>query len=180
MSFRFPYLALDVETTGLDRARSHVVQLAAIYDNGGSVEKLSTFNQIIRWPVITYGEWYAMTLNWGLLEKGWRDKTLPGVEDTKVLFSQFLDRVQPRGKITVAGKNAAGFDIPILANPANGFSLDRFIRRILDPGSMYAEDFDHIPDQGEINKALGRAAVTHDALDDCWDVVYAVRNKWNC
>lgn len=178
MSLRFPYLALDIETTGLDRQRVHVLQLAAIYDNGLSPEKLPTFEVVIRWPVITYGEEYAMHLNRHLLERAFKKDRVVSIEEAREQFSKWLDFVQPSGKITLAGKNAAGFDVPILANPVNNFSTNKFIRRVLDPGSMYAEDFTHIPDQSEINKLIGREAVTHDALEDCWDVVYAIRNKW--
>lgn len=179
MSFRFPYLALDIETTGVDRQRSHVLQLAAVYDNGKNKEDLPTFNAVVRWPVITHGEEYALNLNKGLLERASKnDRVLP-VQQVRINFDKWLEQVQPNGKITIAGKNAAGFDVPILENAVNGFVFKRFLRRVLDPGSVYADEFDHIPSMDEINQFLGRPAVSHDALDDCWDVVYAMRHKWN-
>lgn len=178
MAFRFPYLSLDIETTGLDRQRVHVLQLAAVYDNGKAKEDLPTFNTVVRWPVLTYGEEYALNLNKGLLERAAKnDRVLP-IEQARINFYKWLDHIQPSGRFTVAGKNVGGFDIPILTNPTNGFVFKRFLHRTLDPGSMFTDEFDHIPTLDEINKYLGRAAVSHDALDDCWDVVYAVRYKW--
>lgn len=178
MSFRFPYLALDVETTGVDIARVHVLQLSAVYDNGKPIKELSTFNVVIAWPKITYGEEYAMNLNKHLLERASKKDNVVSIGQAKNLFERFLWEVQKDGKITVAGKNAAGFDLPILTNSVNGFFFRRFLRRVLDPGSMYTEEFDHIPTQGEINELIGRKPVSHDALDDCFDVVHAIRYKW--
>jgi DNA polymerase III alpha subunit (gram-positive type) len=178
MSFRFPYLSLDIETTGLDRQHVHVLQLAAIYDNGKDLEKLPTFNEVIRWPVITYGEEYAMHLNRELLEQAFRKENVVTLEEARRHFADFLMQVQPKGRITAAGKNVDGFDLPILKNPVNGFVLPRVNRRVLDPGSMFTEEFDHVPSLDELNRFLGRSAVSHDALDDCWDVVHAVRYKW--
>lgn len=178
MSFRFPYLSLDIETTGLDTHRIHVLQLAAVYDNGKALEDLPTFNQVIRWPVITYGEEYAMNLNRKLVAQAFRKENVFSLEEVQQDFDDFLQEVQPHGRITAAGKNAGGFDMPTLRNPVNGFVLSRINHRILDPGSMFTEEFDHIPHLGELNELLGRKEVSHDALDDCWDVVHAIRYKW--
>ena len=178
MSFRFPYLALDVETTGVNIEKVHVLQLAAVNDNGNAIRDLQTFNEVIAWKEITYGEEYAMNLNKRLLERAEMGNNVVTVGEAREKFSKWLDEIQPQGRLTVAGKNAAGFDLPILVNKTNNFIFKRFLRRVLDPGSMYTEEFDHIPDQTEINKLIGRQAVTHDALQDCYDVVYAVRHKW--
>jgi DNA polymerase III alpha subunit (gram-positive type) len=178
MSFRFPYLSIDVETTGLDRSFSHVVQLAAIYDNGKAVGDLPTFNRLIRWPVLKHCEEYALNMNRDLIQSAFLEKASL-VRTVAADFADWLNEIQPGGKFTPAGKNVDGFDLVVLRNPINDFKLDRLNRRCLDPGSMYAEDFDHIPSLDEINKLIGRGKVSHDALDDCWDVVYAIRHKWN-
>lgn len=186
MSFRFPYLSLDLETTGLDRQQSHILQLAAIYDDGGPLQDLPVFNVIIKHPVITYGEDYALNMNRGLLRAAFEAENagigelVSEIEEAKSEFQIFLNKVQSDGKITVAGKNIGGFDVPILNNPKNDFTLatKRFVRRTLDPGSMFTEEFDHIPSLDEINKLTGRAPVTHDAVNDCLDVIFAIRYKW--
>lgn len=178
MSFRFPYLSLDVETTGVDVHKVHVLQLSAVYDNGQPLEALPTFDAVIAWPEISYGEPYAMNLNKHLLERASLNDNVVRLGDAKANFTTWLEQVQPQGKITVAGKNAAGFDLPILTNSVNGFFFRRFLRRVLDPGSMFTEYFDHIPTLDEINKLVGGDVVTHDALKDAFDVVRAVRYIW--
>ena len=52
MDFRFPYMSIDIETTGLDRQKVHVLQLSAVYDNGKDIGDLPTFDRVIKWPVI--------------------------------------------------------------------------------------------------------------------------------
>lgn len=178
MNFRFPYVSIDIETTGLDRQKVHVLQLAAIYDNGKDIEDLPTFDRIIKWPIISHGEEYAMNLNRGLLRRAYQNDRVVSIEHARLDFEKWLEKIQPSGRFTAAGKNVQGFDMPILVNPVNRFSLRRFLHRALDPGSMYTHDFDHIPTLDEINSVTGRKAVTHDALDDAWDVVYAIRYKW--
>ncbi len=179
MSFRFPYLSIDIETTGLDRQKVHVLQLAAVYDNGKDLDELPTFDRVIKWPVITHAEEYAMNLNKELLERGFKKQNIVSINQCRTEFYAWLGKISPGSlRFTPAGKNVQGFDIPILENPVNQFFFDRFLRRTLDPGSMYTDEFDHIPTLGEINKVTGRSPVTHNALDDCWDVVYAIRHKW--
>ena len=89
------------------------------------------------------------------------------------------------GRIIFAGKNAASFDIPrvrqFIEKYGTNKDLKQFDRitsyKVLDPGSMYYSDYGYNPSLSQINKSLGREAVTHNALDDAFDVVYAVRNK---
>ncbi len=177
--FRFPYLSIDTETTGLDRQKSHVLQLAAVYDNGKALEDLPTFNRVIKWPVISHAEEYAMNLNKKLLDRAFKKQNIVSITQARKEFYDWLDKIAPKdSRFTPCGKNLQGFDIPILENPVNQFFFSKFLRRVLDPGTMYADEFDHIPTLDEINKLTGRTAVSHDALDDAWDVVYAVRRKW--
>jgi oligoribonuclease (3'-5' exoribonuclease) len=178
VSFRFPYVSIDIETTGLDRQKVHVLQLAAVYDNGKDVEDLPTFDRVIKWPVISHAEEYAMNLNRGLLSRAYKNDRVVSINNARLDFENWLDKIQPSGRFTAAGKNIQGFDMPILVNPVNDFNMRRFLHRALDPGSMYTDEFDHVPTLDEINTVTGRKAVTHDALDDAWDVVYAIRHKW--
>ena len=176
--FRFPYVSIDIETTGLDRQKVHVLQLAAVYDNGQDIEDLPTFDRVIKWPVISHGEEYAMNLNRGLIRRAYQNDQVVSIEEARLDFEEWLEKVQPSGRFTAAGKNIQGFDMPILVNPVNCFSMRRFLLRALDPGSMFTDEFDHIPTLDEINAVTGRKAVTHDALDDAWDVVHAIRYQW--
>jgi len=176
--FRFPYVSIDIETTGLDRQKVHVLQLAAVYDSGQDIEDLPTFDRVIKWPVISHSEEYAMNLNRGLIRRAYQNDRVVSIEQARLDFEKWLEKVQPSGRFTAAGKNIQGFDMPILVNPVNRFGMRRFLHRALDPGSMFTDEFDHIPTLDEINSVTGRKAVTHDALDDAWDVVHAIRYKW--
>jgi hypothetical protein len=177
--FRFPYLSIDVETTGVNKQKVHVLQLAAVYDNGKDLEDLQTFDRVIKWPSFGHTEPYAMNLNKHLLERARQNDDVVSIGQCRKDFIKWLDKIQPGGRFTPAGKNIAAFDIPILENPVNKFFFKRFLRRTLDPGSMYSDEFDHIPTLDEINVLTGRQAVSHAALDDAWDVVYAIRRKWD-
>lgn len=103
--------------------------------------------------------------------------------------------VKKKTKVEIAGKNAAGFDIPLFKNffkrnyPDTKFfySILKLIHyKTLDPGPMYFPDFGYNPSLAEINKITGRGVieqgdgrmdVSHRALDDALDVVYAIRHK---
>lgn len=176
--FRFPYLSIDIETTGTDLQRAHVLQLAAVYDTGAALDELPTFNVVIKWDELHYINEWALRNNFWLLEHAWTNEEALAPELARAIFDVWLSEIQPEGRFTAAGKNVVGFDTPILKNPVNQFEMRRFLHRALDPGSMYTEDFDHVPTLGEINKLIGRDAVAHDALGDAWDVVYAIRQKW--
>lgn len=182
MSFRFPYVSIDIETTGVDLDRSHVLQIAAVYDNGKDIEELPKFDQKIHWKEIGYLNPWSFKNNILLLDECLDEnsnKETCSISEAQVRFDKWLSDVQPEGKLTAAGKNIGTFDFPILKNNVNGFRLGRFLHRFLDPGCMFTHYFDHIPNLSEINKVTGRMPVSHDALDDALDVVYAIRYHWN-
>jgi oligoribonuclease (3'-5' exoribonuclease) len=165
-----PYLSIDIETTGLDVARSQVLQVAAVYDDGGPIESLKKIDILVNPGPITYGEPFALQMNAGLLKRIAAGEA-KHLEDAQYTLRNWL--LQFGTKIPVAGKNAAGFDIPILRN--NGFPTEFFSHRVIDAGSVYFTKFGYSPSFSELNKYLGRPPVTHDALSDCFDVVHAIR-----
>lgn len=81
-------------------------------------------------------------------------------------------------KMVVAGKNVAGFDLPFLSQLPG--IKPPFFHRVIDPGMMY---FDAIQDKvpPDLKECKKRAhlpeAVSHEALDDAWDVIQLVRYK---
>jgi oligoribonuclease len=82
-------------------------------------------------------------------------------------------------QIVVAGKNVAGFDIPFLKQIGGIFP--RFHHRVIDPGMLYFDPRnDNIPpDLKECKRRAGLSeAVSHEALDDAWDVIQLVRAKF--
>jgi oligoribonuclease (3'-5' exoribonuclease) len=89
-------------------------------------------------------------------------------------------------KVCIGGKNAAAFDIPVLllfflrrgVDKKALLHLKKHIHhRNMDAGSAYFAHFrGTIPSMPDINKLTGRNQVSHRALDDAFDVVYANRH----
>lgn len=183
-----PYVSIDIETTGISD-ESHILQIAAVYDDLVSpIDELKTFNVAIKYDVMTHCEPYAMGMNAELLRK-LMDKNF-GVTPNRATtdFMGFLDEViKDRGKLFFAGKNVANFDIPKLIlhfdKHAHRVVFNEFKSRIhyktLDVGSLYYDVFGDNVSLSKINELTGRKEVSHDALDDAMDVVYAVRHKLN-
>ena len=181
-----PYISLDIETTGLPKDRPQVLQIAGVIDDLRSpVDQLQTFNFYVDPGEQIYGNAYALALNTKILKLIADDTTMTDEKGTPVydlgsaiaewssIIATFSE--QCGGRITIAGKNVAGFDLPILGD--NGFSTEGIRHRVLDPGPMYFADFGYVPRLDEINKMIGRLPVSHDALQDAYDVVYAIRHK---
>ncbi len=182
------YVSIDIETTGIDE-RCHILQISAVYDDLKSpVSELKTIDLPIRYKTLTHCEPYAMGMNAELLKKMMSKdfKTYTQQEAIKALLD-FLESVQElnekgnKRKIVLAGKNVASFDIPRLRNFFTGESVNTFDNllhyKTLDVGSLYFDVFKENVSLTEINKLTNRAAVSHNALDDAFDVVHAVRHK---
>ena len=187
-----PYVSIDIETTGIDE-RSHILQISAVFDDlHTSVTELPTLDLPIKWESISYSEPYALGMNAGLLTK-MMDKNFETYEPKNASSSllhflkecQKLSGVDERGKprkIILAGKNVASFDIPkirsFLYSNSDKEEFDSLIHyKTLDVGSLYYDVFGDNVSLSKINELTGRKAVSHNALDDAFDVVYAVRHK---
>jgi len=192
------YLALDIETTGLDPQKDQILQIGMVVDdteNPKPVEELPKLNLFIKHERYE-GSSFALAMNTWILdilnstseppegssivnsevlsagvyldEDGYLAHTNNPV--LKFLFDNFKDLTE---KITVAGKNAAGFDVPFLPDAIT----NAFDHRVIDVGSMYLRKEDKkVPG---LKTCLSRASllneVSHDALDDALDVVKLVR-----
>lgn len=190
-----PYVSIDIETTGISD-ESHILQIAAVYDDLVSpIDELKTFNVAIKYDVMTHCEPYAMGMNAELLKK-LMDKNFGITPENSVReLMRFLGEVsrdssEKLGKtssIILAGKNVASFDIPKLKLHVDSFggmrASEEFYRLIhyktLDVGSLYYDVFGDNVSLSKINELTRRKEVSHDALDDAMDVVYAVRHKLN-
>lgn len=189
MNFK-PYFSVDIETTGL-ADKSEMLQISVVYDNGGPIDNLLKIDLPIKHEYIEYCEPYAMGLNADLLKKMMSKdfKTYT----PKEAIEQFLSFVENNSKndkgeferATFAGKNVGQFDLPKLKSfvAKHGMYNDkcRFERlathRVLDVGSIYFDVFGKNASLSEINSFIGRNEVSHNALEDALDVVYAIRHK---
>ena len=198
-----PYLSLDIETTGLSIEKSEVLEVGFIADTfSGPINKLPSYNILVALHTIAYAEPYALVMNHSILAEivNQDSKVVKhSVEDTFKAFRNavlWLSEVShdydvkqglkyPSKKITIAGKNVASFDLPILKNfflrhgidPEQVKSVfDLIGNRTLDVGSMYFSKFGYIPSLSEINAITDRQVVSHRAVEDATDVVCAVRS----
>jgi len=181
------YVSIDIETTGIDD-KSHILQISAVYDDLTSpISELKTIDLPIKHEVLTHCEPYAMGMNAALLQNMMNKdfKTYSTSSAAKELL-KFLEEVQQtddkgrKQKIIMAGKNVASFDIPKLKLffGSDEQMISKYIHyKTLDVGSLYYDVFKDNVSLSEINKLTNRAAVSHNALDDAFDVVHAIRHK---
>lgn len=190
-----PYVSIDIETTGIG-PETQILQISAVFDDLVSpISELPKIDLPIYHKVINNAEMYALGMNADLLKK-MMDKNFKSYsteQATKELID-FLTNVQTlcgtdeNGKpnrIILAGKNVASFDIPkiksFLSKSTQYDALKNFEKLIhyktLDVGSLYYDVFKDNVSLSKINELTGRPAVSHNALDDALDVVYAVRHK---
>lgn len=197
-----PYISLDIETTGVG-PEVDILQIAMVFDEPGKpIEELATFDLLLNHKTYKNAEPYALYLNANLID------ILRQRKDPRIVYpKQAIERVVlqmdiwaqavleydekhntgMKGKHIIAGKNAAGFDKPKLSYAAETYGNknlreeleSKYIHRTLDPGPMYFNDFGYVPNMTQINNLLGRKEVSHNALDDAFDVVYSIRSFYN-
>jgi hypothetical protein len=191
-----PYISLDIETTGLDIEKSNILQLSMVFDDGlTEVHKLKTLDVLIDNDKIDYSEPYAMKMNKWIFDN--IDSFDPRYRVVSInlaheLFCGFVDECSliidrfnkengvenPKTSVQFAGKNVGQFDLAIIKNQfkKNDLGMPENIQhRTLDVGPMYFRHFGYAPTLDEINSMLGNHEVTHNALDDAFNVVDAIR-----
>lgn len=165
------YLAIDIETTGLDPERHQILEIAGVLNlSQMDVMRCPHFHFIVAPYGDIVGSPFALAMNQRLLRTisdgdGWAACNVVTEIDLK------LNRWRKRYGIDTfhpLGKNVGGFDMQFLKRleqwPAHQFSY-----RCLDVGSMYAT-LDGISGQSdlidEIEKGLGIEGEEHQALHD--------------
>lgn len=196
------YVSIDLETTGLDPSTCDILEFAAVVDDTLKpevpVDQLPSFRALV--VAKSYrGEPYALAMHPELFrEIASADKLLPynaerafvrshswalAPGDLFTLFEQWAVEVgvlgpERKGKILVAGKNFAGFDLRFLREN-NGVMWDRtFSHRVLDPAMLFTLAEDDKPPSLELclERAGFTKTVSHRALDDARDVVRCIRS----
>lgn len=83
--------------------------------------------------------------------------------------------------INVAGKNFGTFDKPFLERLLWWQRLIRIRQRIIDPAILYVDwvNDETLPSLNECKERANiNGLVTHDCLEDAWDVILTLRNKY--
>ncbi len=186
------YLSLDIETTGVNPDRDQILQVSAIIDDTTKpeipVEELNHFTCFIRRPEYT-GNAYALNMNsWILALLSGRSKEAPkyAIHDSEVFddnhtewvinMNEWLKENFPSGKIVVAGKNVAGFDIPFMPS----LIRSKFAHRTIDPTMLWTDWANDLipPDLKLCKQRAGiNTPVAHDAREDAMDVIRLLRRS---
>lgn len=177
------YLALDLETTGLRPGTDQVLQLSMVVEDSAKntdLRELPHFTCFIKHDEII-GQPFALAMNSWILNiiSGRNLGSYPILSPTEAEAKclEFLDLHFGSDRITVAGKNVAGFDIPFL--PESIRSL--FRHRVIDPGSMFIDwNKDRAaPDLSACNVRAGLDSnVYHDAYQDALAIVALLRTTY--
>jgi len=191
------YISLDIETTGLNKDRHQIIQIAAVVDDlsrFAPLDSLPKFSAFVKWDTLQFDEFaLGMHVKSGLLGRLFADTSKKGIDETILNLTAFLEMYYPikeKEKYNVGGKNVAGFDIPFIRAagrhqfPGAGAThirllVDSFSHRVIDP-AVYFTDF--VTDKAVANLELCKqragigGTVSHDALDDALDVVKVVRH----
>ena len=187
------YISLDIETTGLDPDVCDVLEVGAYYEDTearASRDRLPCFHKYI-WKPTYNGEPYALAMNQRIFQKinelkkewdktGFRPAELTTLDDLTRDFIEWLQRYDINLPIPIGGKNVAGFDLPFMRN-FQGWASLKFHHRVIDPGMLYFDALnDKVPPDLKECKKRARLPehVSHEALDDAWDVIQLVREKF--
>ena len=197
------YASLDIETTGLDKRKCQILQLAIVVDDltefrsvATKPENLPTFQIFIDHPVLQF-EPYALKMH---KQSGLLDRYLDAKDKAEDLVdaldkaTEFLKKFYPladKERYNFAGKNLQGFDLPFITrNLSEVYGSDttaierelftsKIRHRIIDPAVFFTDFFKDsaAADLMVCKKRAGiQGVVTHDALDDCRDVINLVRH----
>lgn len=187
------FVSLDIETLGLGML-APIIEFGAVVANWLTGDIISEFHTYVWHASYDNCEPYAMSMHPTILrriatrEEPW-NYTIIGGLDVEVMG--WLRQVEKDhgivlwkeekgrpGKIVVAGKNVAGFDLPRLREQCREW--DKYVpchHRVIDPGNMFWNPMtDDIPPGS--NDCLQRCHIdtetTHNALEDAKDVCQMV------
>lgn len=201
------FISLDIETTGLNPEQDQVLEVGAIaVDTKTKPSSWPTFHVVINHKRI-HGDIYAINLNARLFEilKDYqsdpKDTKIPVIQPEEFLdkFLMFVKNAGWKEKnghftVTLAGKNVMNFDVPFLQEHMNKYCYTnftkiadtdtgdpiRFRKRAIDPALLYVNFLtdENLPAMIDCKKrAFLPEVVTHNALEDAWDVVYLILAK---
>jgi len=190
----FPYVSIDIETTGLDPETCQVLEIGAVIDDWKKrIDELRQFRRVLVYEVVT-GSPYAMALNADLLRQianpeqpeqlgpniGW------GFCKPDELGKQFAYWIRANNldplNLQAAGKNFANFDMQFLYRLPGFKDVIKFRHRVIDPAILYWRPFEDrgLPDSKTCYERAGLDnRVTHSAIGDALAVVQLVRQGVN-
>lgn len=200
------YLSLDIETTGTDPEIDQILEFGCVaVDTNEHPSTWKTMHVIIAHDRIE-GSPVAIAMNERIfkflsqletdpenLEEDWSWITPELLHPILFNFletTNFEKNKNGEYSLNIAGKNAAGFDIPFLKEHFRKFNniniedhreqVFHFKKRVIDPAILYTDFIKDtkLPDMKLCKSRAGlNTDVRHLALKDAWDVVLLVCNK---
>lgn len=187
------YVAIDIETTGLESEWDQVLHVALVHEDTARAEAWEV-NELPYFEALIYherieGDPYALNMNHEILEAfadfkpteataELRGRVVPVfgdlesvLDEAKIWLANCHDHAGP---YVAAGKNVAGFDLPFLGREWRR----QFHHRVIDAGSVAlgAQPFrwqhDKVAGLAELNEGN---PCPHDALWDARGVVEILR-----
>ena len=176
------YVALDLETTGLDSDRHQVLEFGAVFnDFTKPVRKCDIYREAVDPGGDIVGNAFALQMNAKLLREI-ATTACPILEDVLIGFSTWL-RAHGIGrdlKATLVGKNIGSFDVQFL-NRVRYWPGEWLSYRYLDVGSQWATT-EGISGQAKLCKEVaerhGLVGVEHTAVYDAQVSLALAREKW--
>lgn len=118
----------------------------------------------------------------GVLDASVYDKTIHSmVEVVDGVFYPVVNRVSKPSHLNVAGKNFATFDKLFLEKLPRWKQLFKVRQRIIDPTILFTNwtEDEQLPNLTTCKeRAKTGGEVTHDAIDDAWDVIQLLRTQY--
>lgn len=187
------YISIDVETTGLNPETCQILSFGAIIEDTNnllSFEEIPKFYKVFKHNFIQ-GEPFALNMNADLIKeiKEGTSKSLIAPRDFLDSFTEFLsynllwdydNDLYP--KLKVAGKNFNGFDKLFIEKIPGLKGFVEFHQRVLDPASLFTDfkNDEWLPNLSVCKEKanLDVIEVSHNALEDAWDVIKVLRTKY--
>lgn len=198
------YISLDLESTGLDPQSCQIIEIGAVLDDLSKsvpLEKLPSFHAYVlpyqgQWVPglgggsnLLTGEPFALAMNHEIISRIAKQEeqyTYLEYEELAEAFAKWVNSLVEDGyltstKITVAGKNFAGFDKLFLAQVPGWNDYVKIHHRSIDPAVLYWNPMtdQNLPSLEECLKRAGcEKSVSHTAVEDAKDVIRLIRAKF--
>jgi len=193
------YISIDIEATSIYPERGQIVEFAAIIEDTKKklpFEEIPKFTKIIKsdsykcdiFPIQMHKRiWDKLNLVNSMTKEEQRENNVIEVSELAEAFFFFLHENglgdKKYIKINVAGKNVAGFDLKWINHHVPRWREFIQVRqRVLDPAILYWEPLldEELPNLEKCKEKAGieNIAVSHDALEDAWDVIQVLRTKY--
>lgn len=203
------YLSIDIETSGLDFDKCSITTIGIIIEDTQNklafdeipklhlalmhdglyfepiaaemnIEYIKTLSTIIKYGGIPDDE---TDLIW-VSENQVVSRIMNFLKKNNFELSQrnlFNGYLQTYYSVNVAGKNFNAFDKIFLEKIYGWKSNIEINRRVLDPAILYMQlDDNELPDLSRCKMMAGLpSAVSHNAIEDAWDVIQLLRRKYD-